>query len=95
MSIAGLLTTGDNASNFAKAVSLPPVSRTLLAVKPTDPYLSTFYNSAIISKSWIDPSSVDSDAIFGELIQNILSNKLSVGDSINKAQSQFVQIIGK
>ena len=95
LNVAGLLTTGDNASNFAKAVSLPPVLRTLLAVKPTDPYLSTFFNSAIISKSWIDPNSVGSDAIFGELIQNILSNKLSVSDSINKAQSQFAQIIGK
>ena len=95
LNVAGLLTTGDNASNFAKAVSLPPVLRTLLAVKPTDPYLSTFFNSAIISKSWIDPNSVGSDAIFSELIQNILSNKLSVSDSINKAQSQFAQIIGK
>ena len=93
--VSGLLTTSDNASNLAKAVSLPPVLRSLLAEKPTDPYLSTFFSSAIISKSWADPNSVSSDVLFNELIQNILSNRLSVSDAINKAQSEFEQIVNK
>jgi hypothetical protein len=48
--------------------------------------------SAIVSRSWLDPNKTSSDAIFNELIQNILSNKLSVSDSINKAQGQLDSI---
>lgn len=87
--VAGMLSTGDPAKNLATAVSLPPASRTLLANKPTDPYLFTFFNGAIVSRAWLDPDSTTSDSIFGELIQNILSNKLSVSDAVSKAQGQL------
>lgn len=90
--VAGIISTGDTAKNLAIAVSLPPASRSLLATKPTDPYLFSFFNSAIVSRSWLDPNKTSSDAIFNELIQNILSNKLSVSDSINKAQGQLDSI---
>ena len=93
--VAALLATDENADSFSKSLSLPPVLRSLLAIKPTDPYLSVFFNSSIISRSWYDPSSAGSDSIFSELIQNILSNNLSVGGAINKAQGQFQQILNK
>jgi ABC-type glycerol-3-phosphate transport system substrate-binding protein len=95
LGFAGLLSNDENASNFAKSLALPPVSRSLLSVKPTDPYLSTFFNSAIFSKSWVDPSSKESDIIFNEMINNILSNKLSVIEAITKTQGQLEQIINK
>jgi ABC-type glycerol-3-phosphate transport system substrate-binding protein len=87
--VAGLLTNGDPAKNFAAAVSLPPASRALLAVKPADQYLFTFFNSAIISRPWLDPDSEKTDSIFKQLVENILSNKLRVGDAAAKAQNQL------
>lgn len=87
--VAGMMSSGDMAKNLATAVSLPPASRTLLATKPEDPYLFTFFNSAIVARAWLDPDSVTSDAIFGEMIQNILSNRLSVSDAVSKAQGQL------
>ena len=95
LGFAGILASDDNASNMAKSLSLPPVSRSLLNVKPTDPYLSTFFNSAVFSKSWVEPSSKDSDSILNELVNNILSNKLSVSEAINKAQGQLNQTLNK
>ncbi len=94
-SVAGLISTGDTAKAFSAAVSLPPASRSLLASKPTDPYLFTFFSQAIISQSWLDPSSAQSDAIFKELVDNILSNKLSTGDALNKAQSELNLLVNK
>ena len=77
-------------------MSLPPVSRALLSDKPTDnPYLFTFFNGALISKSWPDPDKIKSDSIFKELIENILSNNLSVSAAISKAQGQFVLLLTK
>jgi len=89
------MSSGDNEKNLAINLSLPPALRTLLSDKPTDPYMFTFFNSAIITRSWLDPNSAGSDAIFAELIQNILSNKLSVSDAISKAQSEFEQIVNQ
>lgn len=90
--VAGLLSNGDTAKNLAIAVSLPPASRALLATKPADPYLFTFFNSAIVSRTWLDPDANASDSIFGELIQNVISNKLSMSDAINKATGQLQSI---
>jgi ABC-type glycerol-3-phosphate transport system substrate-binding protein len=91
--VAGLLSTGDNAQAFATALSLPPALRSLLAVKPTDPYLFTFFNQAIISQSWLDPDPVQSDAIFSELVDNIVSSKLSTGDALSKAQGELQLLV--
>lgn len=96
LQVVGELSQGDNAKSLSTATSLPPVSRSLLSVKPSDnPYLSTFFSSSLISRSWIDPDERSTDAVFGELIENILSNNLSTNEAINKAQDQLVQIINK
>jgi ABC-type glycerol-3-phosphate transport system substrate-binding protein len=92
---AGLLATGDNAKNFAAAVSLPPTLKSLLAVKPESPYMFTFFDSALFTRSWLDPDTKATDSVFGELIQNILSNKLSVSDALSKAQNQLELLVSK
>ena len=91
-----LLSSGENAKNLSIALSLPPVSKALLSNKPAkSPYLYTFYNSALISRSWLDPSRAKSDLIFKELIENILSNNLSINDSISKANGQLDILFNK
>lgn len=87
--IAGELSSGESAKNLSILLSLPPASRSLLSLKPSDPYLSTFFNEALISRAWPDPDDEKSSTIFGELMDNILSNKLSVYQAINKADSQL------
>lgn len=94
------VTRSINQDNNAKAISisasLPPVLRTLISQKPADnPYLYTFFNSALISRSWLDPNKKESDLIFKGMVENILSNTLSVNESINKAQGQLEQLINK
>lgn len=87
--VAGILSTGDEARNLSVALSLPPASRPLLADKPTNSYLFTFFNSALISRSWLDPNKAGSNLIFKDLIENVLSNNLSVNEAISKAQGQL------
>lgn len=93
--VASMMTDKAFLKELGTAVSLPSASRALLADKPKDPYLSTFYDSAIISRSWLDPSDASTDLIFKELIENSLSNKLSVEDAIGKASSQLDLILKK
>jgi hypothetical protein len=84
-----MLSQADNAKSISVAISLPPVLRTLLKDKPVDPYLYTFFDSAVISKTWFDPDRKQSDIIFEELIENILSNKLSISEAITKVEGQL------
>lgn len=94
--VASSLSSGDNAKSLSTGTSLPPASRSLLADKPKDnPYLSTFFSSALISRSWADPNSEKSDSIFKELIENILSNSLSISSAMSKANGQLGELISK
>ena len=95
LEVSRLLSVGDNAKNFSTAVSLPPASRSLLSVKPSDPYLFSFFNSALISRSWLDPNKIQTDLIFKDLIENILSNSMSTGEAISKAQGQLELLLRK
>jgi len=94
--VAGMLSQGENAKNLSISLSLPPTSRALLADKPVDnPYLFTFFDSALISRSWLDPDKGKSDLIFKDLVENILSNNLSVSEAIRKAQGQLELLLKK
>jgi len=92
-SVMNLLTNNDNIKNFSDSLSLPPAAKPLLSKKPTEPYMYTFYNSAIISHSWANPDKTLTDNIFNELFDNILSNKLDVDSAITKTQGELDQLL--
>ncbi|MBK5215551.1 MAG: extracellular solute-binding protein [Candidatus Pacebacteria bacterium] len=97
--IAGEMSQGESAKSISIESSLPPASKALLiSEKPTgvgSNFLSTFFTSALITRSWLDPDRVKTDIIFSEMVENILSNRLSLGDSINKAQGQLDLLLKK
>ena len=78
---------------MAVTTSLPSMNRALLNDKPADPYLTTFFNSAVIARSWLDPDKDQTNSIWKDMIENSLSNKLSVGDAIDKASKQMDLIL--
>lgn len=86
---ATTLLSNDYAKRIAQALSLPPASRALLYERPEDPYLLTFYNGAIIARSWLDPNPEKTDAIFSEMIEGILSNRFSSSEALGRAQNQM------
>jgi ABC-type glycerol-3-phosphate transport system substrate-binding protein len=95
-SIAGSLVASDSAKIFSAGASLPPASRVLLSDKPVDnAYMDTFYRSALVSRSWADPDKAKSDLVFKEMIENTLSNAMSVDEAAMKAHSQLDQLMNK
>jgi len=94
--VVGELSRPEQSKQLSIRASLPPASRILLADKPVDnPYLFTFFNSALIARSWADPDKIKSDLIFKEMIDNILSNKLSLTQAVNKADGQLDLLMKK
>ena len=87
---ANLMSTGDFATAFATATGTVPARRDLLAVKPTnDSYSPYFYDSALYSRSWLDPSGTDTDTIFSGMVNSVLSGNMTPGDAINDANSKM------
>ncbi len=88
--VIGLLTNADNAKDISSALSLPPVLKSLLAQKPVDnAYLHTFFDSALISRTWLDVDRKQTDFIFQDMVENTLSNSMSPSQAVVKASDQL------
>lgn len=93
--IANIINNDEFLKSLSVQMSLPTAKRSLLAVPQEQSYLSTLFDSTIISRSWLDPDFNKSNDVFRELIQNSLSNKLQVGQAIQKASSQLEMLMNK
>lgn len=89
LTAAGLLTAGDFALRFAIATGTAPARRDLLAVPQTDAYAPIFYNSALYTKSWLDPSPKDTNDIFRGMIDGVLSNATNASQAVKDASSKL------
>jgi ABC-type glycerol-3-phosphate transport system substrate-binding protein len=69
--------------------NLPPVRRDILVNKPTDAINSVFYDSALMSKSWLDPDSEKTNDIFRNLIESVTSGRARLGDAVNIADKEL------
>jgi ABC-type glycerol-3-phosphate transport system substrate-binding protein len=90
VSTVGGLALNEKSKIISTSSSLPPVLRSLLSETPkNNSYLETFFNSAIISRSWLDPNESKSEIIIRDMIENISSNNLTQAEAIDKANNQL------
>lgn len=88
--VLGLMTSPDSVKDLSTALSLPPAIKSLIAEKPVDnSYLHTFFDSALIARSWIDVDRKQTNLIFREMVESALSNSLSPSQAISKADDQL------
>lgn len=86
---ANLLASNNFAGRYARAQGVAPARRDLLAITPTDSYFPIFYNSALYAKSWLDPSSKNTEDIFRNMIESVLSNNLDTASAISDASNKL------
>ena len=92
---ASIMATGDFASAYAKATNMVPARRDLLAVKQADAYNPIFYSSALFASSWLDPSTSDTDDIFKNMVEGVLSNSMTPSVSIKDASGKLDLLLAK
>ncbi len=78
---------------WSESTKLPPVRRDLLLTRPQDPYLSIFYDSALISKAWLDPRPETTDTIFRDMIESVTSGKSRAGEAVSTAGIQIDNLL--
>jgi ABC-type glycerol-3-phosphate transport system substrate-binding protein len=78
---------------FAAAFNLPPVRRDLLSKRPTDSTLSVFYDSAIRSRTWLDPKPEGSDKAFRQMVESVSSGRNTIEESLMYLTKDLVTLV--
>lgn len=92
---ASKMSSGDFSSKLARNLRVVPARRDLLAIKQNDAYSPTFYSSALYARSWLDPSSKDTDDIFRRMIDGVLSNNFDINVAISDAHARLSLLLNK
>lgn len=95
LTAVSLLVTSDFASKYAEITQTSPARKDLLSVKMSDAFNPVFYTSALYARSWLDPSSVDTDKIFQNMVEGTLSNNLSADDAVRDAGAKMNLLLMK
>jgi ABC-type glycerol-3-phosphate transport system substrate-binding protein len=88
-----LLSSKDSISALDNISGLPPVRRDLIAMRPTDPVLSVFYDSALISRGWYDPAPDNTDTMFLSMLDNITSGRNMISEALAVAQNSLDKLL--
>lgn len=95
LTAAGLMATTDFAGKLASAIGGAPARRDLLAGAPEGESTPIIYSSALIARSWLDPSTRDTDNIFRAMIEGAFSNNRSPKDVIEEASGRIELLLRK
>lgn len=93
LAVASYMSDKDFALRLADKLYLPPARRDLLSAKPQDPYLRIFYDSALTSRGWLDPTPETTNQIFGEAVSGITGGKHRVSEAIGVASSELEKVL--
>ncbi len=76
-------------ARLSQSAYLPPVRRDMLATGSTDPNQAIFYDSALISRGWLDTDLDMSNQIFQNMVESVTSGRVDVYSSIQTAQQDL------
>lgn len=88
-SVAAVLAGNTALAQVSDLTGLPPVRRDLLAQKPVDAFEVIFYDSALMSRAWLDPDSEETDRIFKDMIEGVTSGRFRLSNAVSRAQDEL------
>jgi ABC-type glycerol-3-phosphate transport system substrate-binding protein len=90
---ASKLTSHESISLLSDVTNLPPVRRDLLTEQNENAALQTFYESALISRVFLDPAESNTNSIFSDMIESYTSGRSSISATIQRAQRQLEDLL--
>lgn len=94
LALAGL-TENSSLKSVGQITLLPPVRLDLIKELPIDSFQVVFYNSALLSKSWIDPDGVATATIFRDMIDSITSGRKRQNEALSDANLELNSLLSK
>lgn len=83
----------ENLSSYITLSGLPPAKRSLLKIKPEDPYLSRFWNAALLSKSWIDPDKEATYGIFSSAVSGVMNGFYTADSAVSEISDKIDSLV--
>ncbi len=87
--LLSMLTGRTSVQTLLEFLDVAPARRDLIAAGTTDPAKTVFYNSALISKGWIDPDAKKTDQVFQDMVENITTGRTDIKDAVSKANLEI------
>jgi len=91
--ITRALVGDDSIQAWSDLKNLPPVKRSLLSTRPGDAYKALFYDSALISKAFLDPDTEKTNEIFKNLVERIVSGRERVSQAVRRANVELSALL--
>lgn len=91
--VASILSEKAGAAAFSEALDLPPVRRDLLSQRQTESHRSVFYESAIRSKTWLDPDPLKTDPMFKNMIESITSGRARTAEAVTRVHRELSELL--
>jgi len=87
------LTAPATITTISDIMFLPPVRRDLLAGKPSNAFMQTFHDSALLSKTLYDFNQGETDQVFKRMIESVVTGRLSTTESVQRANNELDLLI--
>jgi len=91
--LISMLIGADSVSVLMKFVDAAPARRDLISLGSLDPAKTVFYNSALISKGWIDPDTQKTNQIFQDMVENVTTGSMSIQESVSRASLELDNLL--
>ncbi len=92
-SVATALIRTETLEYLSNLIDLPPVSRIMLANEPIDPYQNIFFKAALSAKAFLDINKVDTDYIFQDMVESVVSGRRKLSEAIGRADSEMRELL--
>lgn len=86
------LGTAARSQTLAEALNMAPAHRSTLTAGSNDQYGRVAYQSAIVARGWLSPDPSRTDDILGQMVEDVLSNRLRPSESANDAVSRLSEV---
>ena len=81
-----------SAQRISEGLTMAPVHRNTIAGGHPDPFRQAIYDSALITRGWLDPDPDASENIFKMMIEDVTSGRLKISDSVDDTETRLEQL---
>ena len=74
---------------LADALNMAPAHRVTLTAGSNDQYGRISYQSSIVARGWLSPDPVRTNEVFGQMAEDVLSNRFRPSESVNDAVARL------
>ncbi len=94
--VASQLANGQLANPVALVSGMSPIRRDLLLpTASVTKFSDVFYKAAIASRSWIDPDYAETNRVFSDMIENVLSGLKNYSASVTDTNTELKTLLAK